>query len=62
VLKNRFTPIAAELAANTDKILAELNAAQGNPVDIGGYYFPNEEAVSKQMRPSATFNSILEKI
>mgnify|MGYP000628028200 CR=1 FL=1 len=58
-LKNRFTPIADSLKSNEDKIVNELNAAQGKPLNIKGYYFPNEALTSKEMRPSATLNSIL---
>ncbi|MEQ6119785.1 NADP-dependent isocitrate dehydrogenase [Reichenbachiella sp. MALMAid0571] len=61
-LQASFTAIAEELAANETKIVTELNAAQGNPVDIGGYYQPNADLAAKAMRPSTTFNSILEKI
>jgi len=61
-LKERFAPIAVELAKNEEKIITELNNAQGEPVDIGGYFEPNEELTSKVMRPSNTFNSILEMI
>ncbi|NND64161.1 MAG: NADP-dependent isocitrate dehydrogenase [Flavobacteriaceae bacterium] len=61
-LKNRFTPIAAQLLQNESKIIDELNAAQGEPVDIGGYYQPEDSLVSKEMRPSETFNSILNSI
>ncbi|MBK0369054.1 NADP-dependent isocitrate dehydrogenase [Flavobacterium agrisoli] len=57
-----FTPIASELTANEAKIDAELIAAQGQPQNIGGYYQPNPELVSKAMRPSNTFNSIIDKI
>ena len=60
-LKNRFAPIAKELAENTDKIVNELNAAQGSSLDIKGYYFPNEELTSKEMRPSTTLNTILNR-
>ncbi|MCB0185226.1 MAG: NADP-dependent isocitrate dehydrogenase, partial [Caldilineaceae bacterium] len=58
-LKAKFAPVAQALRANEAKIVAELNAAQGHPVDIGGYYQPNDEKAGKAMRPSATFNSIL---
>ncbi len=61
-LKNRFTTIAQKLTENESTILDELNAAQGNPVDIAGYYWPDEELVYKQMRPSKTFNDILSEI
>ena len=60
-LKNQFTPIAAELAANESKIITELNAAQGHHIEINGYYFADDNLVSKQMRPSETLNNILSK-
>jgi isocitrate dehydrogenase len=62
VLKNHFVPIAQKLKENEEKIVSELNAAQGSPVDIGGYYEPTESLVSQQMRPSETFNSLLAEI
>lgn len=62
VLKNRFSAIAKALSENELKIMTELNTAQGSPVEIGGYYHPNEELVFKQMRPSVTFNSIIAEI
>jgi isocitrate dehydrogenase len=55
-----FKPIAVELAKNEAKIIDELNAAQGAPVDIGGYYRPNKEKLASAMRPSATLNSIID--
>ena len=58
-LAKRFAPLAKTLAANEQKIVDELNAVQGKPVDIGGYYFPDREKVSAVMRPSATFNAAL---
>ena len=58
-LKKIFTPVAAELAANESKIAAELLAVQGKPVDIGGYYQPDDAKASAALRPSPTFNSIL---
>jgi isocitrate dehydrogenase len=58
-LKATFTPIAEKLAANEQKIAGELLAVQGKPVDIGGYYHPDDAKVSTEMRPSATFNGIL---
>ncbi|MBX6317586.1 NADP-dependent isocitrate dehydrogenase [Pigmentiphaga sp.] len=57
-----FAPIAKELTENEAKIVAELSAVQGKPSDIGGYYRPSPELVSKAMRPSATFNAILAKL
>ena len=62
VLKNHFAPIAQQLKENEEKIVSELNAAQGSPVDIGGYYEPTESLVSQQMRPSETFNSLVAEI
>ena len=59
-LRERFTKIAQELTANEQTIINELNAAQGAPVDIGGYFEPNEELTRKAMRPSTTFNTILD--
>src|SRR5690606_6158733 len=61
-LARRFEPIADELERNEEKIVAELTAVQGQPVDIGGYYHPNAELVSKAMRPSATLNAIVASI
>ncbi len=61
-LKVIFTPVAAELAANEAKIVGELLAVQGQPVDIGGYYQPDDAKAVAALRPSATFNAILGKI
>ena len=61
-LADRFRPIAKALAENETQIMAELNAAQGDPVDIGGYFLPNPEAASAAMRPSATLNAIIDSI
>jgi len=58
-LKAKFAPLAKALADNEAAIVAELNGAQGKPVDIGGYYHPDLARVSKAMRPSATFNRAL---
>ncbi|HEX9152696.1 MAG TPA: NADP-dependent isocitrate dehydrogenase, partial [Flavobacterium sp.] len=49
-------------AANEAKINAELIAAQGKPQNIGGHYHPDPELTTKAMRPSATFNAILDRI
>jgi isocitrate dehydrogenase len=54
--------VAKQLKENEAKILAELNAAQGRPVEIGGYFRPNPELASKAMRPSPTFNAIVDAI
>jgi isocitrate dehydrogenase len=61
-LAARFAPIAEALAADEDAIVEELNQVQGSPVDIGGYYQPDEEKVTAAMRPSARFNSIIDGI
>ncbi len=61
-LKTEFTPIAEAMKNNEAKINEELIAAQGNPQNIDGYYFANEDLVSKAMRPSAMLNSILEPL
>ena len=61
-LQARFTAVAHQLAANEDKIVQELIDAQGQPVDIGGYYLPNDDMIAKAMRPSATLNAIIDAI
>ncbi len=61
-LKAQFTPVAEELTASESKIVAELLAVQGKPVDIGGYYKPDEARASAALRPSATLNAILAKM
>jgi len=61
-LQAQFAGPAKALADNEAKIVEELKAAQGKPVDIGGYYSPNLEKATKAMRPSATLNSALESI
>lgn len=61
-LSDYFKNVAAELAENEEKIVNELNEAQGKPVDIGGYYHTDDNLISAEMRPSATFNQILDSI
>jgi isocitrate dehydrogenase len=61
-LQARFIPLAKALADNEAKINAELIGAQGKPVDLGGYYRPDADKVSKAMRPSATLNATLAAI
>ena len=58
-LQAQFGELAKTLAENEATIVAELNAVQGKPVDIGGYYHANAELISKAMRPSATFNAAI---
>ena len=55
----KFAPLAAALAEHETVIVEELNAVQGQPMDIGGYYAPNEELAVAAMRPSQTLNSLL---
>ncbi|MFM0245045.1 NADP-dependent isocitrate dehydrogenase [Paraburkholderia sediminicola] len=61
-LQAQFAGVAKAMADNEAKIIEELAAAQGKPVDIGGYYRPNVELTSKAMRPSATLNKIVDAI
>ena len=61
-LNNIFTQVAAQISTNEDKIVKELIDIQGESVDIGGYYQPNEDLASKSMRPSTIFNSIIDQI
>ncbi len=58
-LQARFAPLAKTLAENEETIVAELNAVQGKPADIGGYYAPDAELTAKVMRPSQTLNSAI---
>lgn len=61
-LKSLFTPIAAEMKNNEERINSELIAAQGKPQDIGGYYRPDSKKLNIAMRPSTTLNEILAKL
>jgi isocitrate dehydrogenase len=61
-LAARFQRAATALAENEAAIVAELEAAQGQPVDIGGYYRPDEELAANAMRPSKTFNAIIDAV
>ena len=61
-LQSRFSSIAGELSVNENKILEELDAAQGDPVDIGGYFMPDDQKASEAMRPSQTLNKIISDI
>nr|WP_206326886.1 NADP-dependent isocitrate dehydrogenase [Streptomyces sp. S3(2020)] len=58
-LAKAFAPLAETLAANEQKIVDELNAVQGKPADIGGYYQPDPAKAAKVMRPSTTWNDAL---
>jgi len=61
-LKDEFACIAEALGANEEKIIVELNSVQCQPVDIGGYYRPMDESANAVMRPSETFNAIIDRI
>jgi len=61
-LKKKFEPIAKELKDKEQTILREIMEVEGAPVDLGGYYLFDDEKVEKSMRPSKTFNEILNKI
>ena len=61
-LRNKFTRIAEALTENEQKIVAELNEAQGDEVELGGYYRPDPDLASKAMRPSHTFNQIIARL
>ena len=61
-LQERFKPALARLVSNEEKIVEQLNAVQGVPMDIGGYYKPNPVLAAAAMRPSVIFNDILENI
>ncbi len=61
-LKSEFADISMQLSANEHKILEELNTIQGQSVDLGGYYLPNDSLANKAMRASDTFNAIITSI
>jgi isocitrate dehydrogenase len=61
-LAARFAKIAKDMSDNEAKISNELLGAQGKPVDVGGYYHPDDAKASKAMRPSATLNAIVDAI
>jgi isocitrate dehydrogenase len=59
-LAERFAALAKRLGENEERIVAELNAVQGSPVEIGGYYRPDDDKVTAAMRPSATLNEAID--
>jgi isocitrate dehydrogenase len=61
-LKTKFTDVANKLRENETKILGEIAAAEGKATNIGGYYKPDKNIVTKAMRPSVTLNSIIDSI
>ncbi len=58
-LGSTFKPLADTLASNEQQILAEIDATQGHPADLGGYYFPDDTKADAAMRPSATLNAAM---
>ncbi|MEY2854954.1 MAG: Isocitrate dehydrogenase, partial [Pseudomonadota bacterium] len=62
VLRKRFEPVAAKLTQDEAKIVAELNTVQGCPVDIGGYFHPDTGKCAAAMRPSPTFNAVIDAL
>ena len=61
-LKNKFKEIAEALSSNEATIIDQLNGAQGKPMNVGGYYFPDDQLASAAMRPSAVLNEIIDGI
>jgi isocitrate dehydrogenase len=61
-LRSRFGPIADELERHEPTIVRELASVQGKPVEIGGYYRPDRGLTEKVMRPSATFNAVIDRL
>jgi isocitrate dehydrogenase len=61
-LAGRFGPVAQALSEAEELIVGELNGAQGDPQDVGGYYQPDPELASKALRPSATLNAIIDGV
>ena len=61
-LKAEFAPVAKALVDGEAAIIAELNGVQGKPVDLGGYYRPENTLTDRAMRPSATFNAVIDRL
>jgi isocitrate dehydrogenase len=61
-LKAHFAPLAKALESNEKKIVEELNAVQGKPADIGGYYVSVPAKAGSVMRPSATLNAVIDPL
>jgi isocitrate dehydrogenase len=55
-----FAPVADELEKQFETIKVEMRGGQGTSVDLGGYYWPNDEKTTKVMRPSQTFNAVID--
>ena len=61
-LRDQFSPLARTLRAQEEEIVHELNTAQGSPIDLGGYFLPDEEKATASMRPSKLFNAALSSL
>ncbi len=61
-MQARFSGVAAALEENEANIAEELLAAQGSPVDVGGYYLPDDAMAEKEMRPSPTLNAVIDAL
>jgi len=61
-MKTRFAKMYNELKANEDKIANDLISVQGKPVDLGGYYLPDDKKATEVMRPCSTFNEIIDEV
>jgi len=61
-IRDRFDTVARKLEAKETAIIAELEESQGRPVDLGGYYLPDPEKTTRAMRPSKTFNAIVDSL
>ncbi|MEC8355505.1 MAG: NADP-dependent isocitrate dehydrogenase [Verrucomicrobiota bacterium] len=61
-LRDQFSGLARTLRAQEDEIVGELNTAQGSPIDLGGYFLPDEEKATASMRPSKLFNAALSSL
>ena len=61
-LRDQFSPLARTLRAQEEEIVHELNNAQGTPIDLGGYFLPDEEKATASMRPSKLFNAALSSL
>ena len=61
-LAAQFAGVAGRMNENEDTIVDELNGAQGDAMDLAGYYMPDDALAAKAMRPSSTLNSIIESL
>ncbi len=61
-MKTRFAKMYKELKANEDKIANDMISVQGRPVNVGGYYLPDDNKAAEVMRPSSTLNKIIDQM